>query len=185
MLRLTLDTSSVIHGAQAQPYGPQIDELVQLAHSSQVGLWITAAFSVDQERASMDQRQRNLEWLSERPVIGRVPGPFRLNYSMLGGPDVLITKEQKAVATKIEEILLPESYRVGNLQEDDESLMARWRRKANDVQHLTAHFMADHDAFVTSDQDDMLAKREVIRERTGIVIVDPVEAVTLARGQDG
>jgi hypothetical protein len=34
--------------------------------------------------------------------------------------------------------------------------MAKWRRKVNDVQHLTAHLMAGRGAFVTSDRDDML-----------------------------
>jgi hypothetical protein len=32
MLRLTLDTNCVIHGAQAQPYGAQIDELDREVH---------------------------------------------------------------------------------------------------------------------------------------------------------
>jgi hypothetical protein len=71
VLQLTLDTSSVIHGTQAQPYGPQIDELVQLARDGRVGLWITTAFANDQERAPTDKHQRNLAWLRERPFIGR------------------------------------------------------------------------------------------------------------------
>jgi hypothetical protein len=48
--------------------------------------------------------------------------------------------------------------------------MAALRRKVTDVQHLTAHLMAGHDAFVTSDHDDMLRKRGAIRSRTGIVV---------------
>ena len=44
MLRLTLDTSSVIHAAQAQPYGPQIDELAEHRRQGRVRLWITTAF---------------------------------------------------------------------------------------------------------------------------------------------
>ncbi len=51
MLRLTVDTSGVIHGAQAQQYGLQIDDLVDLARRGQIGLWITTAFAVDQETA--------------------------------------------------------------------------------------------------------------------------------------
>jgi hypothetical protein len=85
MLRLTLDTCSVIDGAQAQAYGPQVDELVDLARDGRVSLWTTEAFEVDQERASADKQQRNLAWLSDRSFIGRVPGPFRLGYSKLGG----------------------------------------------------------------------------------------------------
>jgi hypothetical protein len=182
MLRLTLDTSSVIHGAQAQLYGPQIDELVEFARSGQVGLWITTAFANDQERAPEDKHQRNLAWLSERPLIGTVPGGFRLDYSRLGIDTVLLSEEQKAVAMTIDEILLPEAYRVGNLRPDDEALMAKWRRKANDAQHLVAHLIAGHDAFVTSD-DDMLKKRTNLRARTGIIVVNPVEAVEMARQQ--
>jgi hypothetical protein len=173
----------VIHGAQAQRYGPQIDELVELARTGQVGLWITTAFGNDQERAPADKRQRNLGWLSDRPLIGTARGAFRLNYSRLGIDTVLPSKEQAAVAMTIDEILLPEAYRVGNLRADDEAFMAKWRRKANDVQHLVAHLMAGHDAFVTSDDDDMLKKKAELRARTGIVVVDPVEAVQMARQQ--
>ncbi len=84
---------------------------------------------------------------------------------------------------KIDEILLREVYRVGNLRADDEAFMAAWRRKANDVQQLVAHLIAGHDAFVTSDDDDMLKKRAELQARTGIVVVDPAQAVQLAYQQ--
>jgi hypothetical protein len=184
MLRLTLDTSSVIHAAQAQPYGPHIDELVELAHGARVGLWITEAFTVDQERAAADKHHRNLAWLSEQPVIGRVPGPFRLGYSKLGGQDFLVVDDDIAAADALLcEILLRERYQAANLQEDDTAFMAKWRQKVTDVHHLTGHLMAGHDAFVTSDHDDMLKKRAELRTRTGIVVVNPANAVQMARGQ--
>ena len=169
MLRLTLDTCSVIDGAQAQAYGPQVDELVDLARDGRVSLWTTEAFEVDQERASLDKQQRNLAWLSDRSFIGRVPGPFRLGYSKLGGPDFLVDDDNIAA--------------VDALLEDDAALMAKWRRKVTDVHHLTGHLMAGHDAFVTSDHDDMLKKRADLRARTGIVVVSPAEAVQMAHGQ--
>jgi hypothetical protein len=97
MLRLTLDTSSVIHGAEAQLYGPQIDQLVELARSGRVGLWITSAFAVDQERAPADKRQHNLAWLSERPIVGSVPGPWRFNYSSPDGPDGFVDDHAASV----------------------------------------------------------------------------------------
>jgi hypothetical protein len=181
MLRFTLDTSSVIHAAQAQRYGPQIDELVDLARDGQVGLWITEAFTVDQERAPADKHQRNLAWLSARPTIGRIPGPFRFGYSKWGGPDVFTDADNGTADTALRELLLPARLQPGRQDEHDPVLMARNRRKITDVHHLTAHRMAGHDAFVTSDHDDMLRKREAIRRRTGIVVVDPAEAVQLAR----
>jgi hypothetical protein len=183
VLRLTLDTSSVIHGAQAQPYGPQIDELVDLARRGQIGLWITTAFAVDQETAPADKHQRNLAWLNARPTIRRVPGPFLVGYSMVGGPDWLMDDDDDTAAVDaLCEILLPERLQAERLDEDDPALMADWRRKVTDVHHLAAHRMAGHDAFVTSDHDDMLRRREVIRSRTGIVVVNPAEAVQKARG---
>jgi hypothetical protein len=181
MLRLTLDTSTVIHGAEGQRYGPQVDELVELARQGRVGLWITTAFSNDQERAPVDKHQRNLAWLGDRPLIGTVPGGFRLDYSRLGIDTVLLSTDQKGAAEAIDEILLPKAYQAGNLRADDAAVMARWRRKANDVQHLVAHLLAGHDAFVTSDDDDMLKKRAELKARTGIVVIDPTEAIRTAR----
>jgi hypothetical protein len=171
MRRLTLDTSSVIHGAQAQLYDAQIDQLVELARSGRIGLWITAAFAVDQERAPVDKHQHNLAWLAQRPFIGTAPGSWRLGYSGLGGVDGLLDDDGAAVDASLKEILLSGKASTAS------------RQKITDVQHLTAHFMAGHDAFVTSDQDDMLDKREVIQERTGIVLLDPTEAVVMAHGQ--
>jgi hypothetical protein len=84
----------------------------------------------------------------------------------------------------LRELLLPERLQRGRLDERDPALLALNRRKVTDVQHLTAHLMAGHDAFVTSDHHDMLRHREAIRRRTGIVIVDPVEAVQLAHESD-
>jgi hypothetical protein len=173
----------VIHAAQAQRYGPQVDELVELARQGRVGLWITTAFGNDQERAPADKHQRNLAWLGERPLIGTVPGALILDYSRLGIDSLLVSDEQAAIAKTIDEILLPKRYQVGNLRADDEAFMAKWRRKKNDVQHLLAHLIAGHDAFVTSDDDDMLKKRADLRARTGIVVVNPAAAVQMAHGQ--
>ncbi|MFL6223716.1 MAG: hypothetical protein ACJ75K_13065, partial [Actinomycetes bacterium] len=78
---------------------------------------------------------------------------------------------------------LPEELQRGRLDDNDPVLLAFNRRKVTDVQHLTAHLIAGHDAFVTSDYDDMLRKRDAIRRRTGIVVVNPAVAVQMAHGQ--
>lgn len=59
--------------------------------------------------------------------------------------------------------------------------MSRWRKRIRDVQHLESHFFHGHDVFVTSDDDDMLKKRDELRRRTGIVIENPAEAVQRIR----
>jgi hypothetical protein len=185
MLRLTLDTTSVIDAAQAQPRGPLILELVDLARQGRVGLWITNAFTVDQETATPDRAQRNLAWLSQQPVIGRIPGPWRVGYSGLEGPDGFTDANHAAADLALREIILPEQLQRDRLDEHDPEVLALNRDKITDVQHLTAHRMAGHDAFVTSDHHDMLRKREAIRRRTGIVVVDPLDAVQLAHRQAG
>jgi hypothetical protein len=172
MLRLTLDTSSVIHAAQAQAYAPQMAELRALDRDGRVRLWITEAFTVDQEHASADKHRLNVAWLSEQPVIECVPGPCRRGYSRRDGPDLRTNADTAAADAALCEILLPGKADVAS------------RQKITDVQHLTAHYMAGHDAFATSDHDDMLRHQEAILRRTGIVILNPAEAVQLARGHD-
>jgi hypothetical protein len=96
----------VIDSEQGQPRGPQVDELVDLARHGRVGLWITEAFTVDQETAPADRHQRNLAWLSARPVIGRIPGPWRLGYSGLEGPDGFTDDTGAAADLALREIIL-------------------------------------------------------------------------------
>ena len=114
VLRLTLDTSCIIHAAQGQHYQFQIDELVNLAREGRVGLWLTSAFHADQIRASGEKLQTNLAWLSARPVVGGFPGPSRLDYSGLGVGDVLASDSDAERDEVIQRILLPEKYRAGN-----------------------------------------------------------------------
>jgi hypothetical protein len=185
VLRLTLDTSCVIHAVQTQRYRDQVDQLVELARSGRIGLWLTSAFVRDQSRASADRREANLAWLSQRPVIERAPGPFRLAYSPLGEDDVLATDAQADADRRIQQIVLPEGYRPGQLRDGDAAFMDRWRRKVTDVHHLTAHLMSRNDAFVTSDEDDLLKKRAALEAEVGIVVVNPEEAVEMTRQSQG
>jgi uncharacterized membrane-anchored protein len=184
VLRLTLDTTSVIDAAQAQPRGPLILELADLAGQDRVGLWITEAFTVDQETALPDRAQRNLAWLSQQPVIGRIPGPWRVGYSGLEGPDGFTDDDHATADLALREIILREQLQRGRLDENDPAMLVLNRDKVTDVQHLTAHLMAGHDAFVTSDRRDMLRHCEAIRRRTGIVILNPAEAVQFVHGHD-
>jgi hypothetical protein len=171
VLRLTLDTSCVIHAVQAQEYGPSVDQLIMFSRAGRVGLWLTSAFRADQTLARSDLLRANLAWLSERPAIGRVSGPFRVGYSGLGNDDVLTYGVLANADREIQDIVLPECYRQGQIPNSD-----KWRRKIHDIQHLTAHRMAGHDAFVTTDLHDILKKREKLRDRVGIVVIDPEEA---------
>ena len=175
----TLDTSCVIHAVQQQEHAAAVERLADAARGGQVTLWLTAAFSADMTRASSEHLQANLTWLAGQPILQTAPGPFRIDfdYSYLDGPDVLVSDEQALVIDAVEDIVLSSEYRVGRLRTDDQELMARWSRRINDVQHLAAHHMAGHDAFVTSDHDDIVSKREQLWERARIRVYTPDEAV--------
>lgn len=173
----TLDTSCVIHVVQQQEHAGAVERLVDAAQAGRVILWLTAAFSADMTRASSEHLQANLTWLAGQPIMQTAPGPFRLDYSYLDGPDVLVTDDQSLVIDAIEDIVLPAEYQVGLLRTDDQGFMAKWSRKINDVQHLAAHYMAGHDAFVTSDHDDIVNKREQLWDRARIRVYTPDEAV--------
>lgn len=176
VMTLTLDTSAVLHGVQRQAFAKHVDSLVDLARAGVVRLWITSAFDDDQARASDPNRRANLEWLAERPCIGEVPGPFRLGYSILGGKDVLANERAAELGSLVERIVLPPSLWPGSAEPQAVS-SATWRKRLIDVQHLVAHAMAGHDLFVTTDQDDILKKRDRLLSEVGICAVDPVEAI--------
>lgn len=173
----TLDTSCVIHAVQRQEYAAAIERLTDAARAGRVALWLTAAFDADMTRASSANLGANRTWLTGQPILQAAPSPFRLDYSAIDGPEVLVSDQQTAVIDTIEKIVLPPKYRIGQLPPQDEEFMTRWSRKINDVQHLAAHHMAGHDAFVTIDHDDIVKKREQLWERVRIRVCTPDEAV--------
>jgi len=180
---LTLDTGCIISAVQQQEHAKHVEWLTEAAQEGQVTLWLTAAFAADQTRASSEFVQANLAWLAEQPVLQAAPGPFRLDYSYVDGPDVLVSDQQAAVIDAIEDIVLPPEYRVGQLPTDEEEFMAKWSRKINDAQQLAAHHMAGHDAFVTGDHDDMVKRRDQLWERVRILVYTPGEAVEAIHSQ--
>lgn len=183
MLTFTLETGCIIAAVQQQEHAKNVERLTKLAREGQVTLWLTAAFAADQTRASIEYVRANQAWLAEQPVLQAAPGPFRLDYSYLDGPDVLVSDEQAAVIDAIEDLVLPPEYRVGQLPTDGEQFMAKWSRKINDVQHLAAHHRACHDAFVTGDHDDIVKRRDQLWERVGILVYTPGEAVEAINSQ--
>ena len=113
MLTLTLDITCVIDAAQGGEHGAEINQLVNLARAGNVSLWLTSAFDADQARASDENYQANLQWLSGRPLIQQIPGPCRLDLSTLDGPDKIASDEISKADEKIKSILRP-SYGAGD-----------------------------------------------------------------------
>jgi hypothetical protein len=181
VLRLTLDTTCVIHAVAGQRYATDVEELATLGEQGWAELWLTTAFDEDQETAGDERRAANLRWVSQRPVMGQISQPLRLDYSPLDDRSILVDDRTADAVQAIEEILLPPDLRAGALDASDTLLMGRWRKRIRDVQHLASHFYHRHDVFVSSDDDDMIKKRDELQRRTGIVIDNPVEAVLRIR----
>lgn len=176
---LTLDTSVVIHGAQGQDHAALVDRLVEHARQGRVGLSLTTAYLRDQETARPANTETNHKWLESAPVLGMVPGPFRLDYSRLDGPDVLVSDDLAELDSVVREIVLPRRLGTGGMS-GDASLSDRDVRRFIDVQHLLAHRMAGHDAFVTTDFDDLVGRRDRLLTEAGITIWTLIEAVDKA-----
>ncbi len=185
MMRLTLDTSCVIHRAQGQAFAEPFNELVDLAPEGLIGLWLTSASQDDQSRASSVHRQTNADWLRSRTVLGEVPGPFRLDHSKIGGEDVVLDDRTAEVGEVIERIVLSAGLGRGSLDINDRVQMARWRKRVTDVEHLIAHAMAGHDLFVTTDSEDILRKWEARRLEAGIEVAHPDVALLRVRASAG
>jgi hypothetical protein len=181
---MTLDTSCVIHAAQNGQYVAELAELVSLAKAGRVSLFLTGAFEVDMEKAKDRNKAQNFEWLRGRPVIARVPQPFRFDFSPFDDPGHGFMKgpEEVALLKKLEEIMVPADLRPGRFDPAKEpALQVKFRRKIADVQHLGGHLMSGNDYFVTTDSDDMLRKKARILAATSIRVIDPTEAVNIAR----
>jgi hypothetical protein len=176
-LRFTLDTSCVIHAVANQRYASDVNELAERCRNGEAELWLTAAFHEDQATAGDGRRAANLRWIAGSPVITAISQPFRIENSPVDDRgSVLVDERTKDACGAIEAILLP-GYRRQTLDSGNEEQMRKWRKRIIDVQHLASHFMSGHDVFVTSDDDDMLRKRDRLWRRTGIVIESPNQAV--------
>jgi hypothetical protein len=183
VLALTLDTWCVIE-AQSGPQAHLVERLIEFAREGRVGLWLTEAFRRDQERDTDERRRADtLAWFEQAPILGMVPAPFRLDYSDWDGPDVIVTDEQGALDDEIRRIVLPSSLRPGAIAEDTTFTEAQVRRH-HDVQHLMAHAMAGHDAFVTGDRRHILSKQGALAD-LGVIVWSVGEAVDAVERSPG
>src|SRR4051794_35740223 len=193
VLNLTLDTSCVIHGAQQQEQGALADRLVEVAHAGRVRLSLTTAYARDQESNPPERVRINEAWLAGLPVVTEVPGPFRLDYSAVDGPDVLLPGPARWDYSRwdgpdvmvdggehadaiVRRIVLPPRLWAENM--DQHSVLTdKDAKRFHDVQHLMAHRMSGNDAFVTSDDDDILGNAARLRDEAGIVAWSLAQAV--------
>ena len=181
-LRFTLDTTCVIAMAKTESGNPPteldaIARLIDMARAGRVELQLTASYDRDFDRyRSPEGRSRQLEWLSNVPVIPeRAPGLFVIGVSVLDGPDVIASDQDAAMYERIRSILDPDFN--GNLLSDDPS--SRLAKRTSDADHLIAHWRSGATAFATLDSSTILVRRGALQQHR-LSVCWPSEAVALA-----
>ncbi len=186
-MTLTLDTSCVSAGAAPQPSDPPdevaaIVALIDLAREGRVRLQLTAAYERDVERWRDDVgRAQRAAWLAKVPIKA-VGGVFRLDVSVLGGPDVLAGNADVSLNERLKALLAPTtSARHIAGYEEAPGVAAK---VFSDIDHLIAHVKSGADAFVTLDLSTILGRRVRLAE-AGIRVCTPTEALALLQPQGG
>lgn len=173
-----MDTVCVIYlAAPSESHLPEerlaLEQLVDRAIIGEVQLQLTASFDRDLGRlADSEAMAARTAWLAEAPVARRrAAGLFRLDASVLDGPDVLAGDADTAMADALQGLLV--SGRALNRVLDDPSSAGK---VYSDVDHLIAHWRSGADAFVTIDDKLDRVHRQRLAE-LGIVVLRPTEAV--------
>lgn len=170
-LRLTLDTNSIIYAFDEKHETPvQLDEvhaIISHALGGKVNLALTTAMSRDLEGDTDDERRAKLlNAVSMFPAIG---APARYGVTRFDAGDVLASDAEAEVGQRVESIVFPASIGTDS---------KRWKNKANDVDHLVAHWRERRDAFVTTDAP-ILRRAEALQGELGIRVLAPVDALDL------
>ncbi len=148
-------------------------QLFQAALDGLVNLQLTAAFERDRVRniekpGNLERAAELLEWVSNQPILqARAGGAFRLDVSLLGGDDLLCDDETALLGDRLEALLPPPPAKRSR---GDIS------HRYSDIDHLLAHHMSKAVAFVTIDQETMLAYRAELAY-LGVTVLTPAEAV--------
>jgi hypothetical protein len=170
LLTYLLDTGCLIAAqTPGERYYEATDQLVEAGREGRVHLLTATSVEYDLEKASPELGDVRRDWLSERPYIRRVPGPFTLDVSRLDWGDVLVSDEQAELLSHLKRIL--------GTPAPSEQPGDGWRRRQIDRHHASAALLAEADALVTTDGDDLLSKRDAVWSACGLRILDPDSAL--------
>ena len=186
MRRLTLDTNCI--SALANPQASNdpaevqaLEQLVDLARSRRLTVQLASAYDRDVERwTDVEGRAQRLAWLAQAPEIRRVGGLFRLDVSVLDGPDVLGSDAETELDERLRAILAPTKTQ-GPIP-GYEVAPGVAAKLFSDIDHLIAHRMSEADFFVTLDESTILSRR-VALQGEGIAVCRPTEVLDLLRRQ--
>lgn len=138
-----------------------LTDLVQRFRHDEVRLQVTPAYGRDFDRWKDEAgREERLKWLAAVPAIPRAPGVFRLDVSVLNGPDLLGGDADVVLDRQLRELLEPVRRDPVNLlsYEDAPGVAAK---VMSDVDHLIAHQFSGADWFTTLD-------RGILRQRSAL-----------------
>jgi hypothetical protein len=152
--RLTLDTNLLEEYWRDQERRGVVAALLDLAASGGAELVVTARISADIPDHPLADRLRELPELG----IRQIGGVFRLDYSSLGGGDMLGSEVFDTLRQRVE----AELRRRGRAQMPD------WR----DWDHLQAHFIMRRDVFLTWDKR-LLEAVQVLSEDLPVIAMTP------------
>jgi len=182
MLKLTLDTNSIIDLEQSNEYAPDLAKLVEMNRKRRISLRVTAASAserkLDQKYASsMSEFQDRLaaiglDGLEILRTICYADVSF-FDYCLLGGGELDVLE------CKIQQILFPKiqlEYRnhceKHSLKLNDEKAWRIWARAKCDVLSLWSHIWHKGDIFVTRDNNyhKKTKKPDLIRLGAGDIL---------------
>jgi hypothetical protein len=164
--RLLLDNGCLIAAQSAgERWHPACIALVEAGRSGRAHLMRSVTVEYDLETAGEPRRSERLAWLQANPFIERVPGPFMPGVTRIEWGDAYVGDEHRDPLARLHAIL--------GKPPDSE------RRAHFDYHHACTAYLRNADALVTTDNDDLLKKRDAVRVAVGLVILDPEEAVHL------
>jgi hypothetical protein len=154
-----------------------LEELIDQFVEGTVRLQLTTAYQRDLERfTDEDGRRQRLEWLRSVPQMEHAAGVFRLDVSVLDGPDTLGSDRDVELDDELRALLEPNRRSAENLDRHigDTRTLARIM---SDIDHQLAHARIGGGWFATLDLG-VLGKREQLVD-LGIAVALPSFIVTM------
>lgn len=172
-MKITLDNNCIINLFDANSPSAtsveELNELMQLALSSDVEIAITTRVEADLENDKNDARRRELLGrIKMFPVVGSIA---RIGTTKIGSGDVIVGDTSASLSDEIQKILWP-----GGLN----PAARNFSNRQNDIDHLVGHKINDRDIFVTDDKD-ILRKAGVLKVSPGILVMNPEQCVGLLK----
>jgi hypothetical protein len=163
IIRITIDSNTVLDCYERPDRFPEARELVSL-HPDRVKLQV----------ANRTPNQEATRWASELDIlqVERQVNFFRLDMSVLDGPDVLAGEDDVDRHERLKAIVFPEGVEIVPGQPD--------MGKLCDIDILDAHIRSGAEYIVTRDQR-LLTARDALRAEFGIEVLTPAEALARLR----